>query len=55
MLNGPPIYFHWGIILISLANLVVIGLMVLVFLLAALIPWRRPPGGERDRTEGGNA
>jgi hypothetical protein len=35
---------HWGVIQISLANLIVIGLMILVFVLALFLPspprWR---------------
>ena len=35
-------YLHWGVILISVTNLAVIGLMVLLFILALLLPF---PGG----------
>lgn len=35
-------YLHWGVILISVTNLAVIGLMVLLFVLALLLPF---PGG----------
>lgn len=35
-------YVHWGVILISVTNLAVIGLMVLLFVLALLLPF---PGG----------
>lgn len=38
-LNPPDHYFHWGFILISLANLLVIGSMVLLFLLALVVPF----------------
>jgi hypothetical protein len=40
-LNGSGRYVHWGFIQISVANLVVIGLMVVVFVGAILIPFRR--------------
>jgi hypothetical protein len=40
-LNRPGHYVHWGFIQISVANLVVIGLMVVVFVAAILIPFRR--------------
>jgi hypothetical protein len=43
-LTGPGHYIHWGFIQISVANLVVIGLMVVVFAAAILIPFRRPGG-----------
>ncbi len=41
-LNGPGHYVHWGFIQISVANLLVIATMVVVFLAAILIPF---PGG----------
>jgi hypothetical protein len=44
-LNHPGHYLHWGVVQISLANLVVIGVMLLVFVLALLLPFPkgRPP------------
>jgi hypothetical protein len=45
-LNHPGRYVHWGVIQLSVANLVVIGLMVLVFLAAVLLPF--PKGRDRD-------
>jgi flagellar biosynthesis protein FliR len=50
MLNHPALYLHFWIILISLPNLIVIGLMVLVFILALILPFPRKhvsQGGER--------
>ncbi|MBJ7608955.1 MAG: hypothetical protein JF887_05935 [Candidatus Dormibacteraeota bacterium] len=46
-MDGPVPYFHWGFIQISLANLVVIGVMLLIFVLALVLPF---PGhrGRRD-------
>ena len=35
-------YVHWGVVSISVTNLVIIGLMVVVFLLALVLPF---PGG----------
>jgi hypothetical protein len=46
-LNGPGHYVHWGFIQLSVANLVLIGLMVLVFIAAILIPFRRHGGGDQ--------
>lgn len=46
-LNGSGHYVHWGFIQISVANLLLIGLMVVVFAVAILIPFRRH--GSRDR------
>jgi len=38
-------YVHWGIVQISVPNLIVIGLLVLVLVLAVLLPF--PRGGGR--------
>lgn len=38
-LNGPDHYIHWGFVLISLANLLVIVAMVVVFVAALLLPF----------------
>lgn len=46
-LNGSGHYVHWGFIQISIANLVLIGLMVVVFIAAILIPFRRHGGGDQ--------
>jgi hypothetical protein len=43
-LNEPGRYVHWGVIQLSVANLIVIGLMVVVFVAALLLPF---PGGRR--------
>ena len=42
-LNHPGHYLHWGVIQISVANLVVIVAMVVVFVLALLLPF---PNGQ---------
>ena len=44
-LNHHGRYVHWGVIQISVANLVVIGVMVAIFVLAILLPF--PRGGGR--------
>jgi hypothetical protein len=44
-MDGTGIYLEWGVLQISLANLIVVGLMVVVFILALLLPFpgrRRP-------------
>jgi hypothetical protein len=46
-LNHPGHYVHWGFIQLSVANLVVIGLMVVVFVGAILVPFRRHGGGDQ--------
>jgi hypothetical protein len=49
-MNAPAYVFHWHIfsvdIYISVANLLVIGLMILVFVLALVLPL---PRGEKAR------
>lgn len=44
-LNGTGYYIHWGFVQISLANLIVIILMIVVFVLALLLPF--PKGRAR--------
>ena len=46
VLSGPPVnlndpghYLHWGVIQISVANLVVIAAMIVVFVAALLLPF----------------
>jgi hypothetical protein len=46
-MNSPAHYFHWGFILISTANLIVIGVMVVVFIAAVLVPFR---GGKAHKS-----
>jgi hypothetical protein len=43
-LNHPGHFVHWGVVQLSVANLVVIGIMVAVFVLAVLLPF---PKGRR--------
>lgn len=40
-LNHPGHYLHWGVIQISVANLVIIVAMVVVFVAALLLPFPR--------------
>lgn len=40
-LNGTGRYVHWGVIQLSVANLVIIGVMVVVFVAALLLPFPR--------------
>jgi hypothetical protein len=44
-LSGPAYFLHWGVVQISLANFLVIVLMVIVFVLALVLPF---PHGGRD-------
>ncbi len=43
-LGGSGNYIHWGFIQISVANFVVIILMVVVFVLAILLPFPKRKG-----------
>lgn len=43
-LNHHGHYLHWGVVQISLANLIVIVAMVIVFVLAILLPFPRGRG-----------
>jgi hypothetical protein len=38
-MDQPAGYLHWGFVLISWPNLVVIGLMVVLFALALILPF----------------
>ena len=44
-LNHPGRYIHWGFFQMSLANLVVILIMIAVFVLAIVLPF--PKGNRR--------
>ena len=47
-LNHPGHYLHWGVIQISVANLVVILVMVALFVAALLLPF--PKGRKHGRS-----
>ena len=46
-MDAPAQYLHWGFILISIPNLIVIGVMIVVFLLALFAPFP----GDHDSAE----
>ena len=46
-LNGSGHYIHWGFIQMSVANFVVIVLMIAVFVLAILLPFPRRKGRDQ--------
>lgn len=50
-LDKPGHYIHWGVIQISVANLVVIGLMILVFVLALFLPFPKSRATEPTEEE----
>jgi hypothetical protein len=41
--EGAGTYVHWGWVQISVANLIVIGLMLVIFVAAVLLPLGRHP------------
>lgn len=45
LLGGQGTFLHWGVVQISLANLVVIGLMLVVFVVSLLVPFHRSGKG----------
>ncbi len=46
-LNGSGHYIHWGFIQMSVANFVVILLMIVVFVLAIVVPFPRRKGRDQ--------
>jgi hypothetical protein len=44
-MDSPATYLHWGFILISVPNLLVIGLMLVLFAVALVAPF---PHGDED-------
>jgi hypothetical protein len=45
-MDSPAPYFHWGFILISMPNLLVIAAMIVLFAIALVAPF--PHGGGKD-------
>ncbi len=45
-LDHPGHYLHWGVVQISLANAIVVAVMLLLFLLALVLPF---PKGRTPR------
>lgn len=39
LLSGSAVFLHWGVVQISLANFIVVLLMVLLFVLAVTVPF----------------
>lgn len=51
-LNNPAHVVHWHFIQLSVSNLVVIGVMLAVFVIAILVPFPGAARRERARREG---
>jgi hypothetical protein len=49
--DTPATYFHWGFILISIPNLLVIGGMIVLFAIALVAPF---PHAKEDDDDGSN-
>jgi hypothetical protein len=45
-MDTPTTYFHWGFILISMPNLLVIGGMIVLFAIALFAPFPHAEEGE---------
>lgn len=45
-MDTPASYFHWGFILISVPNLIVIGVMIVLFAIALVAPFPHAEEGE---------
>jgi hypothetical protein len=52
-LNSPAHVVHWHFIQLSVSNIVVIGVMLVVFALAILLPFPGRERRERARREAG--
>ena len=48
--EGPGKYIHWGVIQISVANLAIILVMIVLFILALVVPF--PDHGAEDQHDG---
>jgi hypothetical protein len=50
--EGPGNYIHWGVIQISVANAAIIGVMILLFILALVVPF---PTHDEQSDEAGHS
>jgi len=51
LMDAPASYFHWGFILFSIPNLLLLAGMIVLFVLALFIPMgsEEPAGGEEEK------
>ena len=47
--DGAGRYIHWGVVQISVANLIIIGTMVLLFVLALVVPFGSGQDSQTDQ------
>jgi hypothetical protein len=50
-MDAPAGYFHWGFILISVPNLLLLAAMIVLFVLALFVPMssEEPAGREEEK------
>jgi len=48
-MNQPAGYLHWAFILISYPNLILIGIMIVLFVTALLLPFPVQASGDKGR------
>ena len=48
-MDQPAGYLHWAFILISYPNLILIGIMIVLFIAALLLPFPGHTSDERER------
>lgn len=48
-MDQPAGYLHWGFILISYPNLILIGIMIVLFIAALLLPFPGHASGGREK------
>lgn len=41
-------YVHWGVVNVSVTNILIIGAMIIVFILALLVPFPKPHEDEPE-------
>jgi hypothetical protein len=51
LMDSPAAYFHWGFILISIPNRLVIAGMLALFTLALVVPYGIDQPGDQDQSD----
>ena len=47
-MDTPAVYLHWGFILVSLPNLLLLAAMIVLFIVALVAPFPRHEVSERE-------
>jgi hypothetical protein len=50
-MDSPATYLHWGFILISVPNLLVLGAMIVLFAIALVAPFPHGEGADDVRSK----